>query len=595
MASRWDEPEVTIHRRSRRVRRLRRLAVGFVLIGAAALAVAVLPGVIGLRLAAGAPGGDCARSRAATVIAVSPAYANVMGNLADRWNANRPAGTSPCARISVVPKEPSQVATALGAGWETVRDGPYPDVWLPDSSLWLSAVESRPEIARMLPRQRPGIASSPVVLAVRQPLAQALGWPGRPLDSTSLFAALSRTAATQQPVRLGMTDPGVSTAGLASVLTLLDPAATGTVSDAQLLNGVRFSNMVGAVAPDTSTFFDAPPGPPVPGQPQIVAWPAVERDVALHNNAHPDALLVPVYPPNPVVADYPYVVLTAPWVDAKQRTVAEAFRQFLLSPPAQDLLAAQGLRGPDGTVRDSSRLPADQGFQARFGTPRPPVDPAVFSQVVSQWSAMQRPANILVALDTSGSMNRPVPGTAMTKLQLLQQTSMAGFSMLTNESSIGLWDFSVSNLRPGQHRELVPFGSIDGRVGPVSRRQALQAAAASLSAVGFTPLYDTAYAAFHEMQNHWRANCTNVVLLVTDGANEMRGGLSLADLVTRLTREQHPDRPVQIIAVAVGSEADAASLQTLSEATGGRAFLARDPANAVQSLILAFAGRPVWH
>jgi hypothetical protein len=66
--------------------------------------------------------------------------------------------------------------------------------------------------------------------------------------------------------------------------------------------------------------------------------------------------------------------------------------------------------------------------------------------------------------------------------------------------------------------------------------------------------------------------------------------LSLDGLVQRLHTEQRPDRPVQVMSIAVGSEADAQALQTLSGATGGRAFLARDPMKAVQTLILAFAG-----
>jgi len=145
--------------------------------------------------------------------------------------------------------------------------------------------------------------------------------------------------------------------------------------------------------------------------------------------------------------------------------------------------------------------------------------------------------------------------------------------------------------RPGEYRQLVPFGPIAGQVGTAPRRRALLGATGALRAGGFTPLYDSAYAAFHEMQNDWRPNCTNVVLLVTDGAEEMPNGPALSEVVQRLRQEQRTDKPIQLIAIAVGSQADAASLQALTAATGGRVFLARDPAKAVQNLILAFAGR----
>jgi hypothetical protein len=93
------------------------------------------------------------------------------------------------------------------------------------------------------------------------------------------------------------------------------------------------------------------------------------------------------------------------------------------------------------------------------------------------------------------------------------------------------------------------------------------------------------------MQSHWAPNSSNTVLLITDGANEYPGGLTLADLLSKLTKEQRADQPVQVVCIAVGPDADAASLQQVSQATGGRTFVARDPASAIQTLILAFAGR----
>ncbi len=95
------------------------------------------------------------------------------------------------------------------------------------------------------------------------------------------------------------------------------------------------------------------------------------------------------------------------------------------------------------------------------------------------------------------------------------------------------------------------------------------------------------------MQKHWQANSTNAVLLITDGANDLPGGggMTLSQLLARLTAEQQPDRPVQVISIAVGPEADAGALQQISQVTGGRTFVAKDPAAAVQTLVLAFAGR----
>jgi hypothetical protein len=76
------------------------------------------------------------------------------------------------------------------------------------------------------------------------------------------------------------------------------------------------------------------------------------------------------------------------------------------------------------------------------------------------------------------------------------------------------------------------------------------------------------------------------------GTNDLAGGgLTLSQLLSKLASEQQADRPIQVISIGVGPEADAGALQQISQATGGRTFVAKDPAAAAQTLVLAFAGR----
>src|SRR5439155_17609475 len=132
-----------------------------------------------------------------------------------------------------------------------------------------------------------------------------------------------------------------------------------------------------------------------------------------------------------------------------------------------------------------------QGFQATIGPSRPTPSAVALNQIVGQWVAMQRPANVIAAVDTSGSMGAPVPGLNMTRMQLLQQTAIAGFSLLTNRTSIGMWEFSSPDGNSANgHRERVPFGPMSASLGPMSRQQALLAAVGALRPGGWTPLYD---------------------------------------------------------------------------------------------------------
>jgi Ca-activated chloride channel family protein len=550
---------------------------------------------------AGRPGAApaCTGTPVPITIATSQGDVATLNTLARRWNSTNPASGGRCLAATVVAAEPADVAAQLGPGWDPAHQGTPPQVWLPDSSAWLAAAALRPDAARLLPEQRTSIATSPVVLAVQQSVAQVLGWPQHPLVGEKVMGAFADPTGwarlgrpSWSSLRIGLPDPRTSTAGLAMVLTMFDPTGSGTVSNDQLLAALRFSQALGPAAPDVQTFLAQQDRPANPSDQAVAgAFPALERDVAVYDAAAPANPLVPAYESKPVVADFPYTILSGSWVDGIHRTAAEQFREFLLAPTAQGVLAAHGLRDPHRTVRDAKYLPTAQGFLSTVVTPRPPVTPAGLSQVMNNWSGLQRPLNLLAALDTSGSMNHPVPGSTMSKLQLLQQTEATGFALLTNQTNIGLWDFSVAPDRAGEHRELVPFGPLPENVGPVNRQKALFGAIAGLHADGFTPLYDTAYTAFRDLQNHWRPNATNAVILVTDGANELNGGLDLGGLVDRLRREQRADKPVSIFCIAVGSEADANALQQIAQATGGHTLLARDPLKAVNSLILAFAGR----
>jgi Ca-activated chloride channel family protein len=447
----------------------------------------------------------------------------------------------------------------------------------------------------MLPADGSSIATSQIVLGVRRPVAQAIGWPQRPLgwlEVLGVFARPDLWAGMGHPefaqLRMGLTDATVSTAGLASTLALLDTDGDTKLSDRELTAGVAFSQVVGGMAPDAKDFIDEQGNP---GS-VVAVFPVLERDIATYNATKPAVELVPIYlPQGPIVADFPYAILTADWVTPERAAVAQQFLEYVLSPVGQDALAAEGFRDSFQSIRDSSKLPAELGFRADVAAPRPHPDAKALSQLITDWTALQRQSNILAVLDTSGSMSRGVPGTTLSRLQLLQQTALAGFALLNNDSKIGLWQFSA-NLTPTTHyRELIPYGPLNGPVGSVERKQALAGAVQSLRAGGQTALYDTAYAAFQAIKDQWEPNDTNAVLLITDGRNEIAGGMTLPELLQKLGSEGSRERPIPIISIAVGPEADAESLREISRVTGGRTFVVRDASAAVQTLVLAFAGR----
>jgi Ca-activated chloride channel family protein len=321
-----------------------------------------------------------------------------------------------------------------------------------------------------------------------------------------------------------------------------------------------------------------------------VAFPTDEHGLLTQKPAGLE--LVPVYADRGVAfADHPYAILTAPWVDRTRAQTARLFRDYLLSADGQRTYGADGFRDPTGSAAHAPSLTRDRGFDPEVRAPSTQKDAASVSQIAAQWSLLQRPVNVLIALDISGSMNDVVPQLGITRLQLLQRAAVRGIGLLNNVSSMGLWQFSSRLTPTTDYQELVPFGPMTGRAGPTDRRQALLQAIGGLRAHGGTGLYDTADAAFHRMQELWRPDGLNFVMLITDGKNEDDIGLNLDELLQRLQRGQRPDRPTPILGIAVGPEADAGAMTQISKATGGRTFVARNDADAIQEIVLAFAGR----
>jgi Ca-activated chloride channel family protein len=508
-------------------------------------------------------------------VAASPDHAPVLSDLAAQFNRGRR-----CESIAVKPVAPPAVAAALGPNWDEARDGTRPDVWAPDSSYWLLVVAARPEAASVLPEAAaPSLASSPVVLAMQKPMAEALGWPNKEITFGDLLASFAGGQtwarfghAEWGPLRLGMVDPARSAAGLAGVLSVLDPDNDNTMSSQELYGGVAFSQFVTAFAPDTGTLFDS--FRQVKAD-QIAGFPALEREVSAFDGTSPAVPLVAVKPATGTAyADYPFAVLRAPWLGPSRTRLANDFLTFVRGSSGRNAYTAAGFGSP------AQPGPAD----------RHPSAEAV-SQLLGMWTVLQRENNVLVALDTSGSMNAKLPGTGGTRLQMMQKAAAQGISLLNNHSIIGLWEFATDLTPTTDYRELVPVGLAGENLGGVTRRQAMIGAIMQLTAKGDTGLYDTILAAYQAMQQAWRPNAQNVLVVITDGKNEDAKGITQEQLLEKLKAANRPDHPLYVIGIAVGPEADAASLEAIAKVTGGRVFVARDEVSAIQQIVLAFAGR----
>ncbi|MBF9129949.1 extracellular solute-binding protein, partial [Plantactinospora sp. S1510] len=279
----------------------------------------------------------------------------------------------------------------------------------------------------------------------------------------------------------------------------------------------------------------------------------------------PNVPLVAVYPKEGTFnLDHPFVVL--PSADEEQRAAAADFLAFLTEDTQQESFARLGFR--DHERRAAAGLLASVGAEPTGGlTYFEPPDPTVVEAMLDGWSTLRKKANILIALDTSGSMEAAVG--ERTRFQVASAAAAKGLALLNAEDRVGLWSFSSETKRSdGPYREEVRLGAFD--------RKRINSRIADLHVEGGTALYTTVRNAHRHMLERYDPTRINAVVVLTDGKNEYSRDNNLARLLADVAVD--PKRPVKVFCIAFDRESDFATLDRIAKVSSGKAFDATDPA-----------------
>jgi len=143
----------------------------------------------------------------ALTVAADPTVAAVIADIADAWSARRPLVDGVCPTVTVRSQSSADAASAFAKTNTTL-----PDVWIPDSTLWVDnlrdAIRGADTAANSMWLSGP-IATSPLVLATA---------PGHAASVRREAAGGWRTVFAH-PAGLRTADPETSTDGLVSLLT----------------------------------------------------------------------------------------------------------------------------------------------------------------------------------------------------------------------------------------------------------------------------------------------------------------------------------------------------------------------------------------
>ncbi|HEV7898274.1 MAG TPA: substrate-binding domain-containing protein [Planosporangium sp.] len=494
-----------------------------------------------------------------------------------------------CVSVEVTSADPADVAAAIANHHQSSLGGlgqasgktKVPDVWIPDSSMWLQRLRTGGQ--DWVPDDAQSIARSPVVLAVPEPAATALGWPAKRLTWTDLFPRLI----SDIRVRSGVVEPSRDAAGLSGLLALVAAGeATGGAAGRQVIVGALRAFAIGRSALREDLLARFPRSTDVSSSARsLTAAPLTEQAVISYNGRQPAVPLAALYvDPAPVPLDYPFAVMPGTSVD--KATGAGAVLGLLAGDAYRNRLAAAGLRGNDGGV--GAGFAAPKGAPALTAPVAVPPDPTRIDALLSTWTTVTSPGRMLAVIDVSTSMSQPVPSVGgASREQVTVEAALRGLTLFDDTWAAGLWIFSTQLDGISDYRQLVPIGPL------AEQRQQLLNALTEVKPKrdGGTGLYDTTLAAYKAVQAGWDPSRVNSVVIMADGRNDDREGLSLDQLVDELKKTADPARPVQVIAIGIGTDVSEAELKRITDTTGGGTFIAPDPAKIGDVFLKAIALR----
>jgi ABC-type Fe3+ transport system substrate-binding protein len=483
--------------------------------------------------------GGCERETTVRVT-VAPEVADLAAGLL-RDPRELPDGS--CVRAEVTAQRPVQTVGDLAALDETARA----QVWVPDSSSWTGRVAD-------VPLDPSGsLAVSPVVLGTSAAAVDELGWADEP-------PSWSEALTSGRP--LAVPDLATSAEGLAALAAVRASLGGGEEADTALVRAALAASRDPAVDGEDALArlaADDADAPLVPVREQAVA--AANRDAG-------SPALAAVYPSegSPVL-DYPVVRVGEP-----DDAAVDAVVEVLTSEAAGAAAQQAGFRAADGSAFEG----AGDATGTREEAPEQlDLDPAATEELTDRLTSLASPTRLLAVLDVSTSMEAQVgDGTRAT---LARDAAKSALGLFPPDTAIGLWFFAKELDGDRDWDAVVPTRTLDTFVDGTSQAELLVEqldALPSRLSPGGTGLYDTTLAAVRAAREDYDADAVNSVLLLTDGQEDDDEGLALGELLAALRAEEDPQRPVRVIGVALGPDADLEAVERIAEATGGSAYSA---------------------
>jgi Ca-activated chloride channel family protein len=440
----------------------------------------------------------------------------------------------------------------------------------PASSVWIELGNSRSLKATEKPLVGPTkfLVRSPVVIAMWKPMAQAMGWGKRPIgwsDVQELARNPQGWALHNKAIwgrfKFGHTHPQYSNSGLLTILAQVY-ASAGKTEDLALKDvaaaGPSMEDIEKAVVHygESTGFF---------GKKMFANSPQYLNAAVLYENMviesydpkyTKDMDVVAIYPKEGTFwSDHPVGIVQRPWVTAAHREAAQLYIDYLLKEEQQRKALKYGFRPGDERVPLAAPIDREHGVDPREPRRTLDVPPAeVMEAIIKLWQQHKKRSRIVLVVDTSGSMVNEG------RLSNAKAGANQLVSMLGERDKLSLLAFS------SQSTWLCKDAGLD-RSGRASVTEMIK----DLLPEGETALFDSIEQAYQYLQEKPEPDKISAVVVLTDGEDNKSRIKDVAALLKVLQFDPEK-RPVRVFTIAYGKDANFKILQTISEATHGKAY-----------------------
>ena len=451
------------------------------------------------------------------------------------------------------------------------------DLVSPASGLFvtLANAESRGAGKGDLVGDTQSLVLSPVVIAMWRPMAEALGWPEKPVGWRTVLDVVKNDKgwdAYGHPewgeFKFGHTHPEYSNSGLISLCAEVY-AGAGKTKDLTLedVNDPKVGEFLsdiekGVVHYGSSTGFFG--RKMFERGPQFLSAAVMYENMVVESYGGVGGVTDASYNlPFPVVAiypsegtfwsDHPVGVVNREWVTPERAEAAKLYVDYLLQPEQQRAALSFGFRPGDPSVPLASPVDAAHGADPAEPRTTLAVPPAqVVTNVIELWKKNKKHANIALVLDTSGSMKED------DRIANAKAGAAELVKLLSDYDTLSLTSF---NTRPTTVVPPTPLA--DGR----SR---IDKGLNGLFADGGTALYDAIAAAQVDLASRAGDDVISAVVVLSDG-EDRNSRLKLPQLLDQI-RSGGERKTVRVFTIGYGKDAKTDVLEEISQSSDAKSY-----------------------